>query len=373
MQRRQHVQTSPDERGGTGGHINPAAALTHQISLKDPSVNILFAGGHLNKNPFFSRLEIPFENISCGPFNSKNLVKLGASLCLNVKGAAESVKIIKKFKPDLIVGFGSYHSLPMMIAAVICRVPLILYASDCHPGKVIRLFSMFSKLTAVQFEEAAPLLKGPVRIVSMPFRQGIKKNSIPPAEAKKYYGFEENALTLLVFGGSQGAAAINDLLSEVIEKKGQDWAGRLQVIHLTGKEASIEILKSRYEKKAVKACVKAFEDRMDMAWQASDFVISRAGAASIAEQIEFEVPGILIPYPFAADNHQEKNSRVMERRIGAAEVILEKDMTTDLLIGAISKFMEDKCCTLLRMKAALAEYKKNRQTLDLSDLVLENL
>jgi UDP-N-acetylglucosamine--N-acetylmuramyl-(pentapeptide) pyrophosphoryl-undecaprenol N-acetylglucosamine transferase len=103
--------------GGTGGHIYPACALAEQITSKDDCIDILFAGGHLKNNPYFNKLQWPFENISCGHFNSKNPMKLGSSLSLNLQGVYESIKIIKKFNPSLIIGFGSYHSLPTLLAA----------------------------------------------------------------------------------------------------------------------------------------------------------------------------------------------------------------------------------------------------------------
>jgi UDP-N-acetylglucosamine--N-acetylmuramyl-(pentapeptide) pyrophosphoryl-undecaprenol N-acetylglucosamine transferase len=158
--------------GGTGGHIYPALALAQQISLKDSFVEPFFIGGRLADNIFFKKMEFPFENISCSSFVFKNPLKLLSGLNLNAKGIYQSIKAIKKFQPQLIVGFGSYHSFPTMVAAQLCGLPIILMASDIHPGKVIRLFSRFSMITAIQFDEAAALLKGKKQRVNIPLRPG---------------------------------------------------------------------------------------------------------------------------------------------------------------------------------------------------------
>ncbi len=358
--------------GGTGGHIYPAVALADQIHARDPSVEVLFAGGHLKNNPFFNQLGLPYKSITCAPFNSLNPIRLGSSLSLNIQGVYESVREIRRYAPSIIVGFGSYHSLPTLVAAKLCAVPVILFAADSHPGKVIRLFSGFSVATAVQFEEAAAYLKGCVHVVNMPLRKGMRNHAIAPSTARQYYGLDGNTTTMLVFGGSQGAAAINQAVLKMIASKGPSWSHRLQVIHIAGKEAFCSQLQQAYHDAGIKACIKPFEERMDLAWQACDFVLSRAGAASMAEQIEFEKPAILIPYPFASENHQEKNGHVMKNRIGAADVIVERELCPERLEASISRLLDDHGRTMQQMRAALQHFKSTRQALDFSEWVLKH-
>lgn len=359
--------------GGTGGHIYPAIALAQQLSLKDPSVKTLFIGGHLANNRFLNKMTFPFENISCDSVISKNPLKLLSSLSLNSKGVYQSIKAIQQFQPQVIIGFGSYHSFPTMVAAQLCRIPVILYAADSHPGKVIRLFSRFSIATAIQFAEAASLLKGNVQIVNMPLRQELRKGSFSLSAAKKYFQLDETLLTLLIFGGSQGAATINQRVMQTLMNKRAEWSDKIQLIHFTGREDSSAQLMELYNKNGFRACVKPFEDRMELAWEAADLVISRAGAASIAEQIEFEVPGILIPYPHATDNHQEKNGYFMKHQVGGAEVILEKEMNSMRLAECIDFFLKDKCKKINQMQSAILNFKNQRKALDLGDLILDTV
>ncbi len=357
--------------GGTGGHIYPAVALAQELAAKDPSIETLFIGGRLAGNAWFQSTQRPFYSISCSPFARKNPFKLFSSLTLNLVGLYESLKVIRQFRPDLIIGFGSYHSLPTMTAAQLCQIPVVLFASDTHPGKVIRLFSRFSLVTAIQFTEAAKLLKGETQLVYMPLRPGFKKDCVSRSEAIQYFNLEDNLKTLLVFGGSQGAASINQILEEVVQKKGREWSSSLQILHFTGREDACEKLNQSYQSMGFRACVKAFEERMDFAWSTADLVISRAGAATLAEQIEFEVPGILIPYPHAADNHQEKNGHVMKFQIGGAEVISEKQLSSDLLAKAIMDVFNADANKLKVMKSALSLYKRNKKAKNFSDLILD--
>jgi UDP-N-acetylglucosamine--N-acetylmuramyl-(pentapeptide) pyrophosphoryl-undecaprenol N-acetylglucosamine transferase len=173
--------------------------------------------------------------------------------------------------------------------------------------------------------------------------------------------------TLLVFGGSQGAQAINRLVIEAISCNPKIFREQLQVIHIAGTQDAVDSLRSSYQQQQVNARVKDFEPRMDLAWQAADFFVGRAGAGTIAEAMEFEVPGILIPFPRAADGHQDKNADFMVKTVGGAKVYSEKELTAQELCRAISSFLEINNIT--RMREAIHRYKQTSRRTDFCTLI----
>lgn len=296
--------------GGTGGHIFPAFALVRQIQKIAAGTEIFFAGGKLSTNPYFLSSAYPFQEISCSPLQ-KDPLRFIKSTYQIAKGCLESSALIRTFTPDVVVGFGSYHTFPLLVAAAAKGVPIVLHEANSIPGKVNRYFSSYAELIGIHFPTAASLLKGNVRQVALPLREGFIKDAISTEEARKYFGLNPDLPTLLIFGGSQGADAINKLFLEEAHEIFKSSSLNLQILHFTGQSTFFPQITKLYASLNIPACVKAFEPRMDLAWQAATFCISRAGAASIAEQLEYEVPGILIPYPYASDHHQEKNADFM--------------------------------------------------------------
>ncbi len=223
---------------GTGGHLFPAQALARD--LKD----VLFMGPNLSKNRFFFH-EFPSCDITAGrtPFKI-------------FKGVWESLKILRKEKPRLVIGFGSYHSLPPLLAALILRIPIALYEPNKIPGRVNRLLSPFNQLKDIPIK--VPL---------------FHHQKMPKEEALAYFGLKQGEPTILIFGGSQGAQKL--------------------------KEVTLPYQLLKLDK---------FEKNMHYAWSAADLVICRSGATSIAEHRHYEVPAIFIPYPYATDDHQTANA-----------------------------------------------------------------
>ncbi len=295
--------------GGTGGHLFPAQALARELKEHDPGCEILFAGGDLGTNPFFHKLKFPFREVtSASPFYS-NPIK--ASFLIT-RGVREGLDLLKEFSFDLIVGFGSFYSFPLLVAARMKKVPYVLVESNAFPGKVNRLFSSKARYCAIQFDDASRHLKGKTTSAKMPYwSQESDMTYLHPSEARKYYQLDPNVFTLLVFGGSQGAKAINDAASAI------ELSNLFQVLHFCGKDEDADALAYHYKKRGITACVKPFEAQMHIAWRAADLAICRAGAGTLAEIEAFEMPAILIPCPDAADRHQEKNAEAMEKLGGA--------------------------------------------------------
>lgn len=337
--------------GGTGGHIFPALALAEELKTRH-DCSILFAAGKLSKNPYFPQDAFPFKDVSC----SSMLLK---GIGMNCKGVYESIRIIKEYQPDAVVGFGSYYTLPTLAAAAILRIPILLHEANSIPGRVNRLFSPFAKKTWVSFTEAKSRLSGSIEICKMPLRSRFKKGLVSKQEACSYFGLNPDSPILLVFGGSQGAKRINDLFSGSTSGLTQ-----FQIIHFTGSKSCEESLSKLYNANGIRACVRSFESRMDLAWAAADIAVTRAGASSLAEQWEFGVPGILIPYPEATDNHQDYNAEDLVRA-GLCYKLSEKTLSSKKFLECIQKLNRSE------MQERFYETSKNDTRSDLSNLIID--
>lgn len=353
--------------GGTGGHIFPAQGLAQQLKQRRPDWEILFVGGGLQKNRYFDRTSFPFEEVACSPLISKNPLKVGKGLFHLAQGTTQSYRILKKFNPDLVVGFGSFYTIPILLAAKLLKMPIILHEANSIPGKANKWFAPYVECVGVHFPATGSLLKGKSIEVGLPLREGFKKSSLSQDAARSYFNLKADIPTLLIFGGSQGALGINTHLKYALEK---GLPKPLQVIHLTGDAHSVETLSHLYHQQGITACVKQFENCMNKAWSAADLFIGRSGASTIAEAMEFEIPGILIPYPFAAENHQEMNADFFVETVGGGVKILEKDLSPQRLIEQLNKLMS--LTELTAKKQAIEAYKKRDVSIDLCQLV-ENL
>lgn len=346
--------------GGTGGHIFPAISVAKNIK----NAEILFAGGKLSKNHYFDPHLFAYKDIYSAPLSSKNPFSLFRDAGLITYGIWQSRKIIKEFKPDLILGFGSFYTLPMLLAAKWTNTPFILHEANSIPGKVNRLMSPYAELTGIQFPMAAKNLKGKTKQIDLPLRAGFQKSEKEKKKAYTYYSLDPEKMTILIFGGSQGALAINNLVAEGLQYLPKR---EVQFIHLTGKSE----VKLDYAKYGLNAVIKSFEDNMAYAWQVADLIVSRSGANTIAEQIAFEVPGILIPYPYATDQHQEINADYMVE-MGGAEKYRQPDLDPKKLAEIITRYIDNKA--LLGEKIQnIIRYKENNKTQSLASLVIQLL
>lgn len=358
--------------GGTGGHIFPAIAVAQKLKEQYSDIYVAFAGGGLSENRFFDGQAFPYHDIACGYFPLKNPLKCIKSLGKMALGVRQSERVIKAFKPDLVIGFGSYHSLPMLIASKLLSVPFILHEANTIPGKVNRLLSRYALATGVHFPEASHYLKGKTVPVGMPLRKEMSKAALNRAESFKHYGLSEKKKTLLVFGGSQGAFAINKVMCDALRTYPGDF-DMIQVLHFSGHPDETVAVSKAYKECGVTACVRDYEPFMQKAWSIADLVISRAGAGTIAEEVEFEVPGLLIPYPHATDDHQRKNAEHMVDVINGAEMILEKDLDPKDLAKRVYTLLEEEPQQLATMKSAIVAFKQNAEHYDLNSLIHEIL
>jgi UDP-N-acetylglucosamine--N-acetylmuramyl-(pentapeptide) pyrophosphoryl-undecaprenol N-acetylglucosamine transferase len=322
--------------GGTGGHLFPAQALAEELKEMLPGCEILFLAKGLRTNPRFNNSQYPFHDIRANQIAIRPYTLMKA--CVNIPlGVLQSLKAMRQFAPDLVVGFGSYHTFPVLCAASLLDIPMVLHVADCVPGRVNRLFSKKAVLTGVFFPEAENALKGTVCRTTIPLRSQFYAPSKPSKEeAIVRYGLSEHKKTVLIFGGSQGAQKLNQLASQAI------CLTKLQVLHFTGSSTIQEELQELYARRGIAAVVRAFEPEMQYAWAAADLAIARAGASTIAEQMAFGVPSILVPYPYAMDQHQDKNAKYIEETVEGARRLVEDGLTPERLAKEIHGILEER-------------------------------
>lgn len=351
--------------GGTGGHLFPAQALAKDLMQED--CEVLFAANGLSSNRNFQKEMFPHREVQASSPYFRKGKSLLSTLVKIQKGIFGSLALLKEFKPDLVIGFGSFYSFPVLIAAIMKRIPIVLFESNSIPGKVNRLFARWAKLTAIQFSETAKHLSGKSVEVKMPIWE-LEKVDISQEEARRYFSLDPNRETFLAFGGSQGASSINEaFLNTALLMKAQD--KDFQVIHFTGDEISALKMKKAYALAGIDSCVKAFETKMPLAWKAASIAVCRAGAATLSELIAFVVPSILIPFPNAADDHQRKNAEVFEKEIGCALHIADADLNENVLSSAIEEVVK----TSDAKREKIRSFKLKENSISLSDLVQDIL
>lgn len=356
--------------GGTGGHLYPAQALARQLIRFDESNVIMFAGGGLGENNFFAQKEFHYQNVSSATFKKRHFLENIKAVGSISKGIVQSHSILSSFKPDIVVGFGSYHSLPLLAAARIKGIPIILHEANAIPGKVNRFFSKYAKLTGITFPQTGLLLPGKSLRVAFPLREGYTSSFASREEARQYFRLSPLKFTLLVFGGSQGALALNTQIGATILEMA-DRTKNFQVIHLTGNTMATNEVKKLYDDIGIESYVADFEEKVDKAWAAADMSITRAGASSIAEQIEMEVPGILVPFPYSADGHQDKNADYMVNEVQGAMKINEVDLNPGRLAKIIGDLAGDDRAELSRLRSNIRNYKQKNRCRDFCSVLCE--
>ena len=335
--------------GGTGGHINPAIAVANIWRQRYPDSKILFIGGkgkmeeELVPKAGFDLVTLPASGISRG----KNLQALKHNMksVKNVLTAMSACKkIIRDFKPDVVVGTGGYASFPALMAASRMNIPTCVHESNAMPGLTTRLIADKVDRVLVCFPESAKHYRHPekVEVVGMPVRKEFITTR--KADARRELGLDERPVIVSAFG-SQGAKAMNEMTAQLFKLE-QDMGFPFQHIHAVGSfgwgwmpeyvaQQGVDL------SQAPAISMKQYLYNMPQVMAAADIMISRAGASSCNEIAASGTPCVLIPSPNVTDNHQEKNARALADR-GGAVLMLEKDCTAQGLMEEIKALLEDK-------------------------------
>ena len=332
---------------GTGGHINPGIAIANKIKEREPKSQIMFIGTNRGlEKDLVPRAGYSLRTIDAHGLERKITVQNLKNLYATYKSINEAKKILKEFNPNVVIGTGGYICVPVVLAAKSLRIPVVLHESNAFPGIAVKLFKKKADAILVGFEDAKKRLKNAKNVIVTGNPIKIRKLNLTEQEKikiKEQLGIDESKPVVLAFGGSQGASSINRSFIEIIvNKKNKDY----QIIWAAGPEQYEKIKESLKE---VNVDIENIKDvkilpyiyNMEEVMNTCDLVVCRSGAMTITEISVTEKPAIFIPFPFATENHQEYNARVLEG-VGAAEIILDKDLNSEILSNTITKIIRNK-------------------------------
>lgn len=360
---------------GTGGHINPGIAIANEIMKNDPDSKVIFVGTPRGlENDLVPRAGYELKHIEAFGISRKINIQNIKKLVKTIKSIGEAKKILKEFKPDVVIGMGGYISVAVGEAAKKMKIPILLHESNAYPGVAIKILSHAAKVVCVGFEDTKKRLKKANKIVVTGNPSKIEK--INYSQNQKYEKLSELKLNnkelpvVLVFGGSQGAKSINNAILGIIEEKLNN---KYQIIWAAGKNNYDEVkeeLKSKdidinnIKNAAIVPYIYNMQEMMNLA----DLVVCRSGAMTITEVSVLEKPAIFIPYPFATENHQEYNARVLEK-VNAAKLILDKDLNSKNLNETIESIVIDRNTIEQMGKKAGKIAKKNVEKIIYNEIV----
>jgi UDP-N-acetylglucosamine--N-acetylmuramyl-(pentapeptide) pyrophosphoryl-undecaprenol N-acetylglucosamine transferase len=312
--------------GGTGGHLFPALAVARAVKVEDPAAGILFVGTlHGIEAKIVPGSDYPIRFISARGMRKTGIFNaIRASLELPL-GVCQSVRIIRSFRPDVVLGVGGYASGPTLSAAVLMRVPTAIQEQNSVMGTTNRILARFVDRIFISWQNTDPPTRPEkTMLTGNPVREDIFETV---SQERARDGFN-----ILIFGGSRGARSINQALAANLDMLAP-LAGRVRVLHQTGQGTADEV-KSAYDKAGIEADVREFIDNMGPTYQWADVVVCRSGASSLAEITALGKPAIVVPYPYAIGDHQMRNAQVLESE-GAVRIIRDEDLKNGALVKEI--------------------------------------
>lgn len=334
--------------GGTAGHINPALAIISIIKDREPDAEFLYAG---TPNGMESKL-VPMEGIEFAPIRVSGFQRkiTPKNIARNIRAAAylttaghTAKKILKNFKPDVVIGTGGYVSGPVVLEAERMGIPAVIHEQNAYPGVTTRILAKKATAVMLTMDEAREYLDPSVNAVKtgLPVRRGFD-GKLTRADAKRQLGLSEDKLCIFSWGGSLGAGAINDSAVALMKWESEN-NFPVTHIHSYGKMGrdSFEqrIADVGIDLKTNKnLMVKEYIHNMDICTAAADLIICRSGASAISELEAMGRASILIPSPVVAGNHQYHNAMVLGKA-GAAVVIEQKDLTDELIIDKVKELV----------------------------------
>ena len=320
--------------GGTGGHLFPGIAVAKELERRVESAEILFVVGRKKiESEILSRYGYRATAIDVEGVKGRGWKKGFTVMVRLPKSFLQSVFIIRKFSPALVIGMGGYSAGPICLAAKFMGIPTAIHEQNSYPGVTNRLLSRFVDRVFISFEESRKYFRDrALSLTGNPVRLELFSNGGPVSKAS-----EEG--TILVVGGSQGARAVNVAFAEALlylKSRGRN----PDVIHQTG-ETDFHRAVEDYRDKGLKGELFPFIQDMTAAYNRADLVVSRAGATTIFELAALGKPCVLIPYPYATNQHQEINALSLVRA-GGAEMIRQSDLDGETLAHVLIKYMDDR-------------------------------
>jgi UDP-N-acetylglucosamine--N-acetylmuramyl-(pentapeptide) pyrophosphoryl-undecaprenol N-acetylglucosamine transferase len=343
--------------GGTGGHVIPALAIGHQLK-KQFGAEVLFIGTARGiETRLVPQAGFPLELVQVGALKNVSLLTRVKTMFDLPRALAASSRMITDFDPEVVIGVGGYASGPAMLAAVRRRLPTLAFEPNVVPGFANRIVARWVSAAAVHFEETCQYFPR-CRVTGVPVREAFF--SIPEKDPAK------TAPTLLVFGGSQGARAINQAMLESLPGL-RAKIPQIQIIHQTGQRDYDRVL-AAYQQSGIAGEVHKFIDDMPGTFARADLLVCRSGASTVAEITAAGKPAIFVPFPAAADDHQNVNARALERA-GAAVVVEESNLDAAYLVDTIAALIADEG-RLRSMSASAKSLAHPKAVEEIAEMVL---
>jgi UDP-N-acetylglucosamine--N-acetylmuramyl-(pentapeptide) pyrophosphoryl-undecaprenol N-acetylglucosamine transferase len=318
--------------GGTGGHLYPGIAVARELLAREPGALVTFAGTVRGiEARVVPREGFELDTLRSAGLKGKSPATLARGLALLPLSGLDAWRILSRRRPHVVIGVGGYSSGPVVAAAAARRIPTLLLEQNAIPGFTNRVLARVVSAAAVTFEQTASYFGGRGIVTGNPVRPEFFSLVDAPAR-------DAGSRRVLIFGGSQGAHAINVAMVEAAPRLAA-CPGRMGITHQTG-EHDVELVRDGYRRAGLAARVEPFLFAMEREIAAADLVVCRAGATTIAELTAAGRPAVLVPLPTAADDHQRRNAEVLAAA-GAAEMLEQKDLTGEGLAGAIETLLSD--------------------------------
>lgn len=319
--------------GGTGGHVYPGLAIAEALRARVPAVEILFIGGQGLERGIVPQEGWPFARVASAPWPRGLSLRTPWAAAVMAVGVTQAVGVLRRFRPQTVVGTGGYASAPVGVAAAVLRVPLVVQEQNIIPGATNRLLGRWARAVSVPHATVSGYFPGRAVVTGVPLRQRALRGD--RRRGLQRFGLDDGVFTVLVLGGSLGAASLNAAVADMVGRIPSGF--EVQFLHQTGKEheewvrRQLHMVASRARKYIAEAYI---EDVAD-AYACADLVICRSGAGTMAEVTAHGLPVIAVPYPFGVAGEQEANARVLEAA-GAAVVILYTDLSGQRLVQELA-------------------------------------
>lgn len=317
--------------GGTGGHLFPGIAVAEVLSARGHDVTLLISEKKIDSIAASGHKDLRFEKMPFLAMPKPWSPKMIGFLSGLWKGMKQCRKIIQDHQVSVVIGMGGFTSFAPLYAGRKEKCRTLIHESNAIPGKANRLNARYADtvLCGLDACKAHFPKHGDVRVVGTPIRSSMRQTSKEDPHA--FFKLDPKKKTLLIMGGSQGARGVNRVVGmalEQFEKMG------IQVLHIAGPTDYEEVRDVYAKHPLLPQHVAAFCHRMDLAYRAADLAIARSGASSMSELAYFGVPSLLVPYPFAAEDHQTRNAEIFDKA-GASKMLIEKDLNADTLADAV--------------------------------------
>jgi len=348
--------------GGTGGHLFPGIALAEELVTRHHKNDVVFVGTERGLEArVVPAAGYKLETIKVQGLKGVGLWRVVKSLWVLPAAFVASWNLLRRYRPDVVVGVGGYSSGPVVLAAWCQRLPTAVQEQNALPGLTNRILGRLVRAVFVAFDEARRFFPaGKVHLVGNPIRRAMMENYLRARQKRELF-------TVLVFGGSLGAAGLNARVVEALDSLA-DVKAQMRFVHQTGAK-EVDSVRKAYADKGFNAEVVEFIDDMATAYAGADLVVCRAGATTLAELTVCRKASLLVPFPHATDNHQEVNARALVDA-GAALMFREAELTGPMLAAQL-RALKDDPQRLLKMEKAAGFLGRPEASKELADVCVQ--